>query len=203
MPTGNVDPTQPCQDPSRILSLGTGGSITLAFDNNWIVNGPGPDFTIFENPFQPVGFPDQSFAETAIVSVSEDGTTWTTIPYNFVDPGTTGGLLQKSCYSGLAGLNAVYSNPSNGISAYNPAVSGGDAFDLTSVGLTRTRFIRLTDTGTTGPTQIQAPSGSIINDYGNALNPPPSAGFDLNAVVAIHTSPRSASVRREDWELYE
>ena len=33
------------------FSLGLGGSIVLEFTDNVVVDGPGPDFTVFENPF--------------------------------------------------------------------------------------------------------------------------------------------------------
>ena len=47
-PPGNATPTTGSLD---VLSLGHGGSITLAFTDNEIVDGPGPDFIVFENPF--------------------------------------------------------------------------------------------------------------------------------------------------------
>ena len=37
--------------PARgVVSLGNGGFVTVAFDRNGIVDGPGVDFTVFENP---------------------------------------------------------------------------------------------------------------------------------------------------------
>jgi hypothetical protein len=47
-PPGNATPTT---GSLTVLSLGHGGSITLAFTDNEIVDGPGPDFIVFENPF--------------------------------------------------------------------------------------------------------------------------------------------------------
>ena len=56
-----------------IVSLGCGGQITLFFDEPGIVDGPGPDLLVFENPFV---MNDETFAEPARVLVSDDGVTW-------------------------------------------------------------------------------------------------------------------------------
>src|SRR5262249_40050503 len=47
-PPGNATPTT---GSLTVLSLGRGGRITLEFTDNAIVDGPGPDFIVFENPF--------------------------------------------------------------------------------------------------------------------------------------------------------
>jgi hypothetical protein len=49
-------------------------------------------------------------------------------------------------------------------------VSGGDAFDLATVGLRRARFVRIRDLQTHGPTA-------------------PAAGFDLDAIAVLHPGP--------------
>ena len=40
-----------------VVSLGEGGSVVLSFTDNAIVDGPGPDFLVFENAF---GYPSES-----------------------------------------------------------------------------------------------------------------------------------------------
>src|SRR5258708_31711098 len=87
-----------------VVSLGNDGVIVLRFDLPVICDGPGPDLTIFENPFH-VGTPDGLiFAEYGIVAVSQDGVHFLTFPY---DPNT---------HVGLAGQAPVLSNPDNDIS---------------------------------------------------------------------------------------
>jgi hypothetical protein len=54
-----------------VVSLGEGGSITVAFTDNRIVDGPGPDFTVFENPFNAPGL--GIFTEVGVVAASADG----------------------------------------------------------------------------------------------------------------------------------
>ncbi|MCX7626405.1 MAG: hypothetical protein N2Z21_09370 [Candidatus Sumerlaeaceae bacterium] len=200
-PHGNVNPQLPNADERELLSLGVGGSIVLEFSSHVVIDGPGPDFTVFENPFQPIGYPDFVFCETATVSVSTDTISWYTFPFEFDDPGTTAGLYQKWRYRGLAGVTPVFSSPDNGISPYDPNVSGGDSFDLHDLGLTYVKFVKVTDTGTTEISPTVDRRGNIVNDPGNAMNAPPTAGFDLDAVAAIHSSP--VATVREDWYLYE
>jgi hypothetical protein len=115
-----------------VLSLGNGGSIVLEFTDWVIVDGPGVDFVVFENPF--VGF-----IETGIVAVSDDGTAWREFPCAAVLDGGT---------AGCAGVTPVYADPAtNTISPTDPTVAGGDGFDLANVGLARARFVRIRDSG--------------------------------------------------------
>ncbi|MGV3620498.1 MAG: cell surface protein [Archangium sp.] len=109
-----------------VVSLGREGFITLEFTDFVVVDGPGVDLLVFENPFS-------GFSETGVVAVSDDGVDWRAFP---CDAGV-----------GCAGVNPVFSNPDNGISGTDPNVAGGDAFDLADVGLQRARFVRVTDSG--------------------------------------------------------
>jgi len=61
------------------FSLGLGGQIVVAFTDNVVVDGPGPDLTVFENAFLPTGTTTlDPFAEPGTVAVSADGVTWAT-----------------------------------------------------------------------------------------------------------------------------
>ncbi|RKH11320.1 cell surface protein [Corallococcus sp. CA047B] len=140
-----------------VLSLGKGGSITLEFTDLLAVDGPGVDLLVFENAFEKYG--GDIFAETARVSVSDDGAIWHDFP---CDPSDKDGG-----YPGCAGTHPVLSALDNGVSPLDPAVAGGDGFDLADVGLARARFVRLTDTG--------------LNSYGGT-----SGGFDLDALAVVN-----------------
>ena len=121
------------------MSLGDGGSVTLGFGASAIVDGPGPDFIVFENAFQVSGDPGSVFAELATVEVSDDGQTWFTFPCTASAPP----------YGSCAGWHPVYANPDeNAIDPLDPAVAGGDAFDLADAGLGIARFVRIRDVGT-------------------------------------------------------
>ncbi|MGH1348247.1 MAG: cell surface protein [Nannocystales bacterium] len=110
-----------------VASLGCGGSITLAFDPPGVVDGPGDDLIIYENPF-PTG--DTTFAEPARVQVSEDGEVWRAFGCELTGAGDWPP-------QGCAGVTPVRLE--------GDTILGGDAFDLADVGLGHARYVRLVD----------------------------------------------------------
>ncbi len=148
-----------------VVSLGGGGSITLSFAPNAIIDGPGVDFIVFENPFLTnPSDPSTVFAEPGEVSVSDDGTTWTTFPCT----------ATTYPYGACAGWHPVLSSPANGISPVDPAAAGGDPFDLKDVGVTHAKFVRIVDK-TDEPCDVDA--GPSANDKN---------GFDLDAISIVN-----------------
>lgn len=201
-PNGTTNPAQPNFAPEDLLSLGDGGWIVLDFGAHPIVDESGVDLAVFENPVQPLSQPTQSFADTAIVFVSNDATNWTVFPFNFIPPPEGGTLLEKANYVGLAGVNPTFSSPTNGISPFDPALSGGDFFDLSAIGFASARYVKIQDTGTTGATQTVDGGGDIVDDAGNhfAFGEAGSVGFDLDSVAAINSGGTAAA---KEWALYE
>jgi hypothetical protein len=164
-----------------VISIGLNGRIVVAFTDNVVVDGPGPDFTVFENAFLKTGLTTlEPYAEPGTVSVSADGVTWATFPCA-VDVGPY--------YPGCAGVYPVFANaddsaspsplvpstapiaslvgvPIDDFSA--PAGSGGDVFDLADVGVAAIRFVRIDGgPGIFGLKQL--------------------AGFDLDAIAGLHS----------------
>lgn len=113
-----------------VVSLGNGGVIAVAFAGNAIVDGPGADFVVFENPFETAG---GFFAELATVEVSLDGQTWHAFPCDAV----------RAPYGACAGHTPVWLAGDD--AAFDPVTSGGDAFDLADVGVPSARYVRITD----------------------------------------------------------
>jgi len=140
-----------------VLSLGKGGSIELAF-GGVIRDGDGPDFVVFENAFWPGGDPTAVFAEVGEVSVSEDGVEWLTFPCDAEGDGAGN-------FPGCAGFTPTLEFDADAAVPLDPTLSGGDAFDLADVGLTRASYVRVTDVSNAGAS--------------------PSAGFDLDAVGVV------------------
>ncbi len=201
-PHGNEDANQAQDSPEHLLSLGNGGRIILRFRDNIIVDEEGVDFTVFENPLIQIGDTEYSFCETAIVSVSQDGETFYTFPYDFIPPPEGGRLGRMEDYKGFAGIQPVYSNPSNGIDPLDPAVSGGDSFDLADLNISWVRYVKIVDTGVPGTaSEMRDAQGDPIDDPGNLFNDPSigKLGFDLDAVAAIHWQP---VVNAHNWNLY-
>lgn len=125
-----------CTGSLDVVSLGNGGTISVEFGESEIVDGPGIDFTVFENAFYAGGDPDQVFAELATVEVSADGETWHAFRCDAV----------AAPYGSCAGWHPVYANATSGnVDPLDPQVSGGDGFDLAEVGLERARYVRITD----------------------------------------------------------
>ncbi len=148
-----------------VLALGCGGEITVYFAGEGIVDGPGDDFIVFENPF---ALDDGStFVEPARVFVSDDGERWREFPCS----------LDEEPPLGCAGIGLVHATDEAGgsIDPQDPDVAGGDAFDLAEVGLARARWVRLIDVGE--------------DYYGHGLWCAGGAGgFDLDAIVALHAT---------------
>ena len=129
----------------------------LAFTDYLLVDGDGVDLIVAENPFS-------YWIELGFVAVSEDGENWVEWPCASADP--------EGAFSGCAGKSPVYGNPSTGVDPTDPALAGGDQFDLADIGVTQARFVRIRDTGT--------------NDATYAGN---TGGFDLDAVVVVNGEP--------------
>jgi hypothetical protein len=186
-PPGNATPTT---GSLAVMSVGHGGTITLQFTDNEIVDGPGPDLIVFENPFfctaAPLSDADpySVFAEPAIVEVSDDGVQFLRFPFDASALSEVASLCtDKALLRRLIGLFGItpsftgnWTVPDDPL-VYDPAAPGGvsghggDAFDLATVGLTRARFVRLVDPN--------LPIGI----------PGSSEGFDLDTVIAIHARP--------------
>lgn len=149
-PLGNGD----TKGSTDVLSLGRQGIIAVGFGGNAIIDGPGVDFIVFENPFLHAG--TQVFSELGEVSVSSDGQTWVTFPC----------VSTEMPPVGCAGYAPVFANGDVGISSTDPAVAGGDQFDLATIGVTEARFVRIRD----------------VQGVGAA----PLAGFDLDAVAIVN-----------------
>ena len=165
-----------------VVSLGRGGSITLAFTEAAIVDGPGPDLIVFENAFLTAAgtLTGTPFAEPATVAVSANGVDFVAFPCDMADA--------DGFFPGCAGIFPVFANADDPsapdpamptgvgigalvgvpISTPPPAGAGGDAFDLAQIGMASARFVRIVS----GPGALPAFEGK--------------AGFDLDAIIALN-----------------
>jgi hypothetical protein len=148
-----------CGGSRDVLALGDGGEIVLGFETP-IVDGPGSDFIVFENPFEIGGDPHSVLAELAEVAVSDDGVTWTTFPCT----------AKEWPYGTCAGWPPVYATPESPVDPRDPEKAGGDRFDLATIGVKSARYVRIRD----------------MNGRFPALEP--TAGFDLDGVAVLHSA---------------
>ncbi len=150
-----------------VLSLGAKGEIVVGFGPYDVVDGPGPDLIVFENPF--LTAPYNPYAEPGDVALSVAGTAakdFTAFP---CDPTKQGDPTKKQWpYPGCAGVRPVVANvKTNSVSPADAAKAGGDAYDLSTIGLKQARYLRIRDSG--------------VSQMGNDTR-----GFDLDAVVLIN-----------------
>lgn len=139
-----------------VLSLGRLGEIVLDLGTCNLVDGPGVDLIVFENPFFISGDPNTPFSELGVVGVSDDGVNF--VEFSCDDSGYP--------YTGCAGWNPVYSASSNNISPFDVANAGGDQFDLDEIAMESARYVRIRD----------------VSDFGGGG----TAGFDLDAISVIN-----------------
>jgi hypothetical protein len=126
-----------CAGSMHVTSLGDGGFAVLEFERNVVLDGPGPDFIVFENPFQASDTaPETVFAELGTVSVSQDGETWSAYPC----------AARAFPFGACAGWHPVLANAkTNDVDALDPLTAGGDAYDLSELGLDWARYVRIDD----------------------------------------------------------
>ncbi len=172
-----------------VFSLGLSGEIVVEFVDNAVADGPGVDFTVFENSFLEIGaglVTAPPFTDPGRVSVSQDGTTWFAFPCNLV-------IGESPYHPGCAGIYPVLSDGTAGtphasiptteppiedlvgVSAVTlpvPEGAGGDSFDLADVGLGWARYVKVE-------------AASFVDGPVGASN----AGFDLDAVAAVNSVP--------------
>ncbi len=161
---------------TEVVSLGDGGMATLTFDR-LIVNGPGPDFAVFENSF------GDTFLELAFVEVSSDGVHYSRFPSVSLTPSD----VQKGAWDEL--------DPTmihNLAGKYRQGF--GTPFDLSDldhdplVDLFAVRFVRIIDVvGCIDPQYASFDAeGNIINEpFPTPFN---SGGFDLDGVAVINSN---------------
>lgn len=157
IPDERATASVPTTDPRALCSIGLDGAIEIGFRDVIIVDGPGPDFTVFENVFT---YADgKRFVEPARVDVSSDGVFWTSFPFD------------STTLQGCAGVTPTVGDAD----PFDPRSSGGDQFDLSSIGVDSIRWIRLVDV-----------SRIVLENRQHPLHDPSVTGFDLDAIVTWH-----------------
>lgn len=165
LPDTTARADRPSNNPAQVCSLGMGGEIVLGWKNAFLVNRQGADFTVFENAF--LRFDNKVFAEPAKIAVSQDGVRFVEFPFD--------SLSLRGC----AGITPTNGNQS----PFNPRVSGGDSFDLATIGIDSVRFVRITDV-----------SAIVLNNPRHLFYDPTITGFDLDAVVGLFLIPRTSQI---------
>ena len=159
---------------TNVVSLGDGGSITLAFDYP-IKDEVGPDFAVFENSFA------HEYLELAHVEVSTDGVVFVRIPSESqVQTATQTGPFMNTQANEIHNLAGKY------IQGYGTPFDLEDVSDSSGINIDSINYVRLVDVVgvISGPFATYDALGTPINDpYPTEFE---SGGFDLDAIGVIH-----------------
>lgn len=162
---------------TNVVSLGDGGSAILTFASP-IMNGNGPDFTVFEN-----GFVD-NYMELAFVEVSSDGVNFVRFPS--ISETQTATQIGPFDYNDCRFVHNLAGNFKQG---YGSPFDLDDLVDSSGIDLSAITHIKIIDViGSINPSYGSYDSqGTLIND----LFPTnfESSGFDLDAVGVINMQP--------------
>ncbi len=158
LPFANASEIVPASAPNDLCSIGFAGEIIVGFKHKIVVDGQGADFTIFENVMRNE-ITDIIFMEPAIISVSYDGISYLDFPFDTLT------------LEGCAGTKPTNGNENS----FNPALSGGNSFDLATIGIQKIKYIKIKDF-----------SIYLNNHPEHPHYDPTLSGFDLDALVGIN-----------------
>lgn len=162
-------------DPTQVVSLGEGGTITLGFDVA-LSDGPGYDFAVFEN-----GFADD-YLEIAFVEVSSDSIHFVRFDAAALTdtPVSAYGTLSPEALQGFAGKYRVgWGTPFDlDWLRWQPDVRAG------LVDLSHITAIRVVDI--VGDGRVRDSLGHVVYDPYPTTE---SAGFDLDAIGLLNVAP--------------
>lgn len=175
---------------TSVVSLGDGGIATLTFAST-IVNGPGPDFAVFENGL------NDTFLEIGFVEVSSDGERFVRFPAISEIPTTTqiGGFGSVDCryIHNFAGKYRV---------GYGTPFDLEDLADSSGIDINAITHVRIVDViGSIDPQYATYDSqGNIVNN----LHPTPfeSSGFDLDGVGVINAGELSLKTSQLEISIF-
>lgn len=175
---------------TSVVSLGDGGTATLTFSST-IVNGPGPDFAVFENGL------NDTFLEIGFVEVSSDGEHFVRFPAISEIQTTTqvGGFGTVDCryIHNFAGKYRV---------GYGTPFDLEDLIDSTGIDIDAITHVRIVDViGSIDPQYATYDSqGNIVNN----LHPTPfeSSGFDLDGVGVINAGELSLKANQLEISIF-
>ena len=163
------------------IEPGVDSELVLRWSERLVLNGPGVDFVVFENAFESGG---GVFMDLATVEVSRDGVAWVAFEHDYVADDETGWSNDPADWSGFAGRSPVLlHDEDNPVDPVDPAVAGGDGFDLDDLpadaeaDLIRTEgfvYLRLTS----APAVLNPDTGEPF------VRDPISNGADIDGVYA-------------------
>ncbi len=184
------------QGSSAVHSLGLAGELVLGFAVP-IVDGPGADLIVSENPFRSATNGFDAFAETMFVEVSSDGVHFARFGARYfglpVQPGPFG-MVPVGTYANLAGQTPTLATMP-GADPQDVVEAGGDAFDLADLSNHPLVLGNLVDRNAiTQVRLVDVVSGQSLDERATVIFDPGSGSADVDAVTVIHQA-TSVSIR--------
>lgn len=162
-----------------IVSLGDSGIADLTFANP-IINGPGPDFAIFENGFRNPADSALAYLELGFVEVSSDGVHYFRFPATSLTP--TDNQVSNHDYINASLLDNLAGKY---IGNYGTPFDLDQLIGISGLDVNHITHVRIVDAiGSVSGHSSRDNGGRIINDP--YPTPFPSCGFDLDAVGVLH-----------------
>ena len=159
-----------------VYSVPPDSYLVVSWDGRRLIDGPGADLVVFENPFD-YGDTGDRFMDPAVVEVSTDGEVWTAFPFRYLAERPEEYSPRPADWSGFAGVTPVLYDDDLGPPDPFGEGAGGDRFDLADLpdGLhdAGVRFVRLSAaSGWTNPDIGEAYPRAAVSD-----------GIDIDGVV--------------------
>lgn len=153
-----------------VFIVGHGNEAVFEWKGKKIVNGEGTDFKVFENSFYMRGTDKKRMSlDLGLVAVSKDGKEWKQFSVKYDDSRLKNSPQGKE---GFIGLEPVYLHWEDNFTDPQTNEAGGDAFDLSDVGIEQgdyIKYVKLIDAGE------QYPDGQIGSN-----------GIDIDGVCAFY-----------------
>jgi hypothetical protein len=116
-------------DVFSLDATGPGASIVVAWSGRRLVDGPGVDLVVFENPFDTA--PGARFMDPCVVEVSADGVLFEAFPWSYEAADPAVWSADPADWVGFAGLTPVLLHEGdNRVDPFDAVLAGGDGFDL-------------------------------------------------------------------------
>lgn len=114
------------------LTVGVDDALVLGWSDRVLVDGPGPDLVVFENPFDAAS--GGRFMDPVVVEVSPDGERWLAFPHAFTGLDGREWSSDPADWVGFAGITPVLLHEEdNPVDPFDAPTAGGDQFDLAAL----------------------------------------------------------------------